>query len=59
MAFIMKITFDLDSYMYQFDELSDKQRLELVKRLIFSAPNAHEFWEKFKKAGKELEEDLD
>ena len=42
----MKISLDIQTLAYLWDDVSDKARTKIVKSLILSAPNAQEFYDK-------------
>jgi hypothetical protein len=52
-----KMKLKLDTYDLHFEELSDKQRMELIKELIFTAADVQEFQQKAVKIITHLEID--
>ena len=42
----MKISCEIGTLGYLLDDVSDKARLEIIKMIILTAPNAQEFYDK-------------
>lgn len=55
----MKLNISIENMKFLWDDLTEKQRIELIKSLIFTAPDTQEFCGKIKNVIDKLEGTID